>query len=503
MCGIIGAYGPYHEDLDPALRAMVHRGPDGTHIKRLHNTTLGHTRLAIIDLEGGDQPISTPDGQRWVICNGEFYNFPQLRPHFPDYPYQTYSDTEIILPLYERYGVDAVRHLDGMFAFALIAEDDILLARDPLGIKPLYYGWSGETLLFASEIKSIQGRVDAVLEFPPGHFYSGKTGMVRYYDVAHVGATAPLRYEGHASIGDIRDSLTQAVRKRLMSDVPLGVYLSGGLDSTIVASLVAQDMGNVHSFSVGVATSQDLEYARRAAKAIGTQHHEYVYTEREMLEALPDIIYHLESFDPTLVRSAIPNYFLSRLTAEHVTVVLMGEGADELYAGYHYLKDVPDEALQDELVHLTGELYSCNLRRADRMTMAHSLEGRVPFLDTDFIATSFAVPNAQKIYGEQKIEKWALRKAFEGVIPDEVTWRIKSQFAEGAGSISFMEAHAEQTISDETFLSERASIHAEHGYDIRNKEELLYYRHYADHFDHTTAALVKPWRGHYAEGGNV
>lgn len=500
MCGIAGSYGETSDGLSAVLRSLEHRGPDGNGVKHLFNGTLGHTRLAIIDVEGGDQPLVSQDDRHWLVANGEIYNHRELRSRFPDYDFTTDSDSEVILALYERYGVDAAEHLDGMFAFALVDGDEFYMARDPIGIKPLYYGWAGKTLHFASELKALQGKVDEIIEFPPGHWYSSKHGMNRYYDLGKVGTDALKQVRRNpASIADVRESLTKAVRKRLMADVPVGVYLSGGLDSTIVAALVAQELPDVHSFAVGVEHSEDLRHAREAAKQLGTQHHEYVYTLDEMLEHLGDVIYHLESFDPLLVRSAIPNYFLARMTREYVTVVLTGEGADELYAGYHYLKKhlrQSPERLHDELIHLTGTLYNCNLQRCDRMTMAHSIEGRVPFLDTEFIATSFAVPVDYKIHGTDEVEKWALRKAFEDIVPSNVAWRVKEQFSKGAGSSDMMIEYAETHISDEEFAAETQQIKAESGHDITSKEMLLYYREFAKYFDPKTAALVKLWAGH-------
>lgn len=495
MCGIAGVYGET-DDLEIPLRVMAHRGPDGQLIQQLPGGVIGHTRLAIIDVDGGQQPIPGT-GQRWLACNGEIYNAPQLRPQFPDYPFQTYSDNEIILALYDRYGVDAVRHLDGMFAFALADGDDILLARDPIGIKPLYYGWKHGTLHFASEIKAIQDRVERVEVFPPGHFYSSRTGFVRYYDLEQAG----LSGQGGDidPVQRIHDTLQTAVRKRLMADVPLGVYLSGGLDSSIIAALVAQDKPDLHSFAVGVEGSEDMHYARIMSRALGTQHHEYIYTSDEMIAALPDVIRHLESFDPSLVRSAVPNYFLSRMTAEYVTVVLTGEGADELYGGYHYLKQIrqqhDDDTVHREMLHLTASLHDCNLQRTDRMTMAHSLEGRVPFLDTDFIDLAFSIPVEAKIHGPQAVEKYALRQAFTGIMPDEVVWRVKKQFSQGAGSSEMFAVIADEQISDNDFVRETQTIHTETGYNIPDKETLLYYREYASHFDPQVAPQINLWRG--------
>ena len=495
MCGIVGAYGSSNSDLSASLRALTHRGPDGNGIRQHNSSLLGHTRLAIIDVDHGEQPLCDSTGKVWLVVNGEIYNHHELRAQFTDYPFQTYSDSEAILPLWQKHGVQVASMLDGMFAFALLDDNDhFYMARDPLGIKPLYYGFKDGRLHFSSEIKAIKDEVDEVLDFPPGHWYSSKYGLVKYYDVADAAAKP---HDRPKTIADIREGLERAVRKRLMSDVPLGCYLSGGLDSTIVTAIAKQHITDLHTFSVGVEGSKDIAHARAAAKALGTIHHEYIYDQEEMLEALPEIIYYLESFDPSLVRSAVPNYFLARMTREHVTVVLTGEGADELYAGYHYLKkhNTSDEDLNNQLVNLTKTLYNCNLQRCDRMTMAHSIEGRVPFLDTEFIEMSFGVPRDQKISADG-VEKWALRKAFEDLVPDEVTWRVKEQFSKGAGSSHIFEQLAEQEISDDEFTREAQHVLEQTGTTIRTKEELLYHREFVNHFGMETTSVIQPWLGH-------
>lgn len=495
MCGIVGAHGTAtRQSFD--LSILKHRGPDHANLVQLQDMFLGHTRLSIVDVESGAQPLGSSDGRFQLICNGEVYNQAELRQQFPDYNFQTSSDNEVILPLYAKYGTDAIQHLNGMFAFVLYdtQTEQIYIGRDPIGIKPLYYGWKDKTLYFASELKALKPHLRHVQEFPPGHWYTHEEGLVCYYDLERVAADAVQQSE--PSIDEIREGLRDAVQRRLMADVPLGVYLSGGLDSTIVAALVAEANPDVHSFAVGVHGSDDLENARRAAEALGTQHHEYVYTLEEMLEALPEIIYHLESFDPSLVRSAIPNYFLARMTRQYVTVVLTGEGADELYAGYHYLKAITDETgLRAELVKLTSTLYNCNLQRCDRMTMAHSIEARVPFLDTDFIHLSMRVRKNRKIAPDSNTEKWVLRKAFEGIVPQHVAWRTKEQFSKGAGSSEMLMAVAEERYDDATFRTEQRRVTDAVGRDIHSKEMLLYFHLFEQHFGTHFAELVQVWVG--------
>lgn len=498
MCGIIGTYGNASQNLNSALDAMSHRGPDGRNIVYRDESMLAHTRLAIVDVEGGQQPLIGADDRHLMVCNGEIYNHQILRSQHTAYPFKTRSDNEIILALYAEYGPEAVTYLDGMFAFALVDEEKgLLLARDPLGIKPLYYGRQNGALYFASEIKGLQGYVDSIHEFPPGHWYTSADGFVQYYDVPTVADQARKNTASDKlpSLNKIRDTLQQAVRKRMMSDVPLGVFLSGGLDSSIVSAMVCADMLGVHSFSVGMEGSGDAHFAHQVADFLGTQHHEYIFTVDEMVEILPDVIYHLESFDPPLVRSAIPNFFLTRLATEHVTVVLSGEGADELFSGYHYLKDIDGDALHGTLVEITSALHNCNLQRLDRMAMAHSLEGRVPFLDMDFVALSFAVPISQKIRGSQNIEKWALRKACEDLLPEDIVWRTKEKFSEGAGSAYAMAQIAEQEIDDHTFADDAKQVFEETGYRLRTKEELYYYRIFREFFGPNITSLVGKWPG--------
>ncbi len=494
MCGIFGAYGKSQIYIEDRLHLLTHRGPDHLDVVQLNNVTLGHTRLAIVDVKHGHQPLQSPDGRYTLICNGEIYNHEEMRLLLRDYPFQTDSDSEVIIALFHRYGAQAVEKLDGMFGFALFdqVEDSILLARDPIGIKPLYYGWRGETLYFASEIKTLHNIVDSLHEFPPGHYYHNGE-FVQYYDLTELPKATP--HDPPPSFRDIRDSLAQAVRKRLMSDVPLGVYLSGGLDSTIISALVAQEKPDVHSFAVGVKGSKDIDNARQAAEILGTNHHEYIYTVEEIRDVLPQVIYHLESFDPSLVRSAIPNYFLARMTREFVTVVLTGEGADELYAGYHYLKQLDDHRLDDELVKLTAKLYNCNLQRCDRMTMAHSIEARVPFLDTEFIELSMRIPRSDKIHPETQTEKWALRQAFRDILPEHVAQRKKEQFSHGAGSNHILHAIAEERFSDEAYRSQSSLIQDQTSIAITSKEMLLYYREFDKSFASTAASLVSLWQG--------
>jgi asparagine synthase (glutamine-hydrolysing) len=489
MCGIAGAYGKNWKYVYQALDLIAHRGPDGRAVTYIPNGYLAHTRLSIVDVEGGRQPIPGSEPSSWLICNGEIYNHPELRQRYADYPYQTNSDSEDILAVYAQHHETTTAELEGMYAFAIVEGNQLFLARDPLGIKPLYYGSDRTTFYFASEIKALQDIVVDVQEFPPGYVYSNRHGFVQQYDLPAV--VEAIKPSPAITPMDVRQQLQRAVHTHLMSDVPLGVFLSGGLDSSIIAALVKQEIPDLHSFSVGLEGSEDLMFARQMARHLGTQHHEYVYTQAEMIAVLPEVIYYLESFDPALVRSAVANYFLARLASQYVKVILSGEGADELYSGYSYLKDIETaQALHRELVETTTELHNRNLQRLDRMTMAHGLEGRVPFLDRQFVEFSFAVPTDLKLYGSQAIEKWILRKAFEDLLPSEVVWRTKQKFAEGAGSAHIFEQLADVEITDEQFRIEAHHIFEETRHRIRSKEALYFYRVFRRFFKPSVVPLV-------------
>ncbi|MCE7985146.1 MAG: asparagine synthase B [Caldilinea sp. CFX5] len=489
MCGIAGSYPQLAPAAVEALVAQLHhRGPDGHGLVNLAAGSLGHTRLAILDIGGGHQPMHHE--QVSISFNGEIYNHRALRQQYlADEPLQTCTDTEVILRLYAKLGTDCVALLDGMFAFAILGGDDLFLARDPLGIKPLYTGLGSDgTRYFASEIKALAQVTDAIEAFPPGHWYHSKLGWQRYYTIQteaaqHNAATNAAtdtseRYPCEAAaLPVIRATLRDAVQKRLMADVPLGVSLSGGLDSSIVALLAREEMAQLHTFAVGVEGSSDLAAARTVARFLGTTHHEYCYTEEEMQAALPEVLFYLESFDPALVRSAIPNYFLARLAADHVKVFLTGEGADELYAGYDYLGRRTDPAaLHEELLHITGALHNTNLQRADRMSMAHGLEARVPFLDVQSVGLALGLPAAWKTHSKTRHAKALLRQAFAADLPPAIVNRPKEKFSQGAGSSHLLAQQAATTISDAEFVAEQQRLATEWNYRLPGKEALYYYK---------------------------
>lgn len=515
MCGIAGAWGDVNtETIKAMMNDLTHRGPDdeglcihqsGQHL--LGQATFGHRRLSIMDPEGGMQPFQ--DGAVALISNGEFYNWRALREQLePDTTFHTTSDAEVAFQLLNHHGQGAVPNLDGMFAFAYAKDDEFILARDPIGIKPLYYSRKGEAVYFASEMKALTRLNSPIETLEPGTVYSHKTGKRRYYDVpfyeqttleAALKADAPLLTDTDEAASELRKTLENAVVKRLMSDVPLGAFLSGGLDSSIIAAIAKKHMGELHTFSVGLEGSPDLAAARHVSKYLDTIHHEYVFTQDEVRTALPEIMYALESFDQDLVRSVIPTHFTARLAAEHVKVILTGEGADELFAGYTYYKDYQDmDALQRELHRSIGAMHNVNLQRVDRITMLHSIEGRVPFLDTTMIDLAMRIPADLKLRahkdGEPKVEKWILRQAFSDMLPHEIVWRDKAQFDEGSGTTDMLNdlIAAETAKFDSQVFSQKRPEAA-----LRSPEEAYYYSIFEQAF--SKPELLLPNIGRWAQ----
>ncbi len=467
MCGITGIWGAVDvKTVEAMMEGLGHRGPDdrGVFSSPAGGGVLGHTRLSIMDPEKGHQPLFSEDRKKAIVANGEIYNFPQLLPELAKrHQFSTKNDSEAIVHLYEERGTDTVSRLDGMYAFLIADGADLFAARDPIGIKPLYYGKRGGDLLFASEIKALSPYCDTVHEFPPGTWYHSQRGFEAFYTVPEI---EPEDLTAEACVRLIRETVERSVVKRLMSDVPVGAFLSGGLDSSIIAAVARKHLPELHTFSVGTEGSRDIEAARVVARHIGSIHHEYLLTEQEIREKLPEIIYALESFDQDLVRSAIPCYFTSRLAAEHVKVILTGEGADELYAGYTYYKDIDDPGtLNRELRRSVSSLHNINLQRVDRMTMAHSIEGRVPFLDLESISLGQRIPPELKLSGNNRIEKWILRKAFEDLLPPEIAWRVKEQFDEGSGVAALQERSVPGKNNGRV---------AEQGIKLRSAEEAAY-----------------------------
>jgi asparagine synthase (glutamine-hydrolysing) len=446
------------------------------------DNVFGHTRLSIVDVSGGRQPILADGGEAGIICNGEIYNFLELRQKLMSrYPFKTNSDSEAALHLYREKGPECVRELDGMFALVIFAAEDYMLARDPLGIKPLYYGYLGNNLYFASELSAMSlAGVEVAHEFPPGHYYTPNRGFVEYYRVPEVQDEVITEVEEACQL--IRATFKRAVNKRLLADkeIHLGSFCSGGLDSSLIAAIAAEEIPHLHTFAVGMenhngTVSDDLKAARIVADHIGSTHHELVFTEEQYYEALPTVIKKLESYDPSLVRCAVPCYFTCKLAAEHVTVVLTGEGADEIFAGYHYLKRLPKDAINTEVRRNLCSLHNINLQRADRIGMYFSLELRVPFLDLSMIELAMNIEPGMKIrqIRGNSVEKWILRKAFEGTgyLPADILWRYKVQYTQGAGCESLGEKLAEREISNQEYQR----IKDENPGAIINSREAAYY----------------------------
>jgi asparagine synthase (glutamine-hydrolysing) len=475
MCGIAGALNqPASENVKRMVEKIIHRGPDGNGVQNFERGTLGHARLAILDVEGGIQPMGYED--TWIAFNGEIYNYRELqKKYLPEQKLNTHSDTEVLLHLYRKLGVDFVYLLDGMFAFAIYQNGEYFMARDPLGIKPIYYsaGTDGVTY-FASEIKALQGLATSVYEFPAGYWMHSQAGFHCHYDIHST--IEPFEGSEADALPLIKSTLREAVIKRLLADVPVGVSLSGGLDSSIVSLLACEGTEQLHSFAVGVEGSEDLAAAQQMSEFLHTKHHQLIYNAEDMVKALPKVLYYLESFDPALVRSAIPNYFLAKLTSDHVKVFLTGEGADELYAGYEYLVNFTDPvALQNEMLYIVQSLHNTNLQRADRMSMAFGLEARVPFLDVKSVAVALGFPPAWKLHNE-RVPKHLLRQAFAADLPENIVNRPKQKFSKGAGSSDLISEIANREISESEFVSEGRRLKNDWNYLLKNKEALYYYK---------------------------
>ncbi|MFV0436460.1 MAG: asparagine synthase B [Desulfopila sp.] len=483
MCGIAGCIGANDTaTVNRMLDALPHRGPDDRGVHSHDHSVLGHTRLSIVDVAKGHQPILARQGRAGIIANGEIYNFEAIRRQLlGKYTFSTGSDSEVILNLFFEKGVDCVRDLDGMFAFALYDEERFMLARDPIGIKPLYYGYKDGNFYFSSELGAMSlAEVPEVHEFPAGHYYTPEDGFVRYYTVPRPRDYQISDPEHAAEL--IRATLAQAVKKRLLSDreIHVGAFCSGGLDSSLIAALAARDLPHLHTFAVGMKDergrdSDDLIAGRKAAAHIGSDHHEYLITEEEYYEVLPRVINKLETYDPSLVRCAVPCYFTCKLAADFVTVVLTGEGADEVFAGYHYMKRFAADQLNPEARRLLEGVHNINLQRADRMGMLFSLELRVPFFDASMIDLAMQISPELKIKSEngEKIEKWILRQAFAGsaLLPEEILWRYKVQYTQGAGCEGLGERLAARSLSD----GDVQRIKEENPRAVINSKEAAYY----------------------------
>ncbi|WP_306117820.1 MULTISPECIES: asparagine synthase (glutamine-hydrolyzing) [unclassified Roseitalea] len=453
MCGFVCLWNVGDEALAGTMIARIaHRGPDAVEIARLPGApvVMAHCRLSIIGTQDGAQPIHQTDDL--LVVNGEIYNHADLRAILGESAFETESDSETILHLFRSGASRWIARLDGMFAFVLATRGRIIAARDPLGIKPLYMARIGEGLAFASELKAFDGiAVDAVEAIGPGTLFDSRDGWRHWYRTPHGAAEIDPDLDIERTAHELRLVLIEAVAKWMVADVEVGSFLSGGLDSSIIAA-IAQNVrqqagkGPLKTFSVGMAGSPDLIAARAVAEHIGSDHAEYAFTAEDVAANLGHVIYHLESADVDLVRSAIPTLFAARLARQKVKAVLTGEGADELFAGYAYHHGYVDDprALADELTRSLGTMHNINLQRVDRVTMAEGLEARTPFLDRDFIDFAQSVPAALKLRRTdprarestgETTEKWILRKACADLLPAELVWRKKAQFDEGSGTV--------------------------------------------------------------------
>jgi asparagine synthase (glutamine-hydrolysing) len=506
MCGILAIIGKGKEEaiVKQLSKRMSHRGPDE---RDIHLTEKGHflahERLSIIDLHTGKQPIQGTS-TAWMVHNGEIYNHQELRDGIlKDHSFRTTSDSEVIVHLYEKFGYDFCQHLDGMFAFVVIDGDDYIAGRDPLGIKPLYYGLDERgRMYFASEMKAIADQCKTFSTFPPGHYYTPETGFVKYYQPQWEDESLAVE---ELDLEALRESLTQSVKKRLMSDVPIGVLLSGGLDSSLtsaIASRLMKEMGQpLHSFSIGLdADAPDAEAARKVAAFLGTEHHEIHFTVEQGIEILEQLIWHLETYDVTSVRASTPMYFLSKAIREKgIKVVLSGEGADEIFGGYLYFRNAPSQLeFQRETIERVQKLFTADLLRADKSTMAHGLEARVPFLDKAFLELAIKIKPEEKMpQTYHGIEKYILRKAFDTpeqpYLPAEVLWRQKEQFSDGVGYnwINRLIDYCSAQVTEEQ-LEKAATLYP---YNTPLTKEAYFYRSiFHKHFPQTAAAqTVRKW----------
>ncbi len=516
MCGIVGIFNV--KEQTPALRQKAlsmskkirHRGPDWSGIYCGGRAVLTHERLSIVDPESGSQPLFSPDGRQVLAVNGEIYNHKDLRRRFSGrYKFQTGSDCEVILALYKEKGVAFLEDLSGIFAFALydIDTDSFLIARDPIGVIPLYIGYDTDgTVCVASELKALEGQCERYEPFLPGHYYwSREPGMKRYYHRDWMDYDAVK--DNPASSEDIRQALRSAVKRQLMSDVPYGVLLSGGLDSSVVSAIAERFSENriedddksrawwprLHSFAVGLKGAPDLAKARIVADHIGTVHHEINYTIQEGLDAIRDVIYFIETYDVTTVRASVPMYLLARvIKSMGIKMVLSGEGADEIFGGYLYFHRAPSaREFHEETVRKLSKLYMYDCLRANKSLSAWGVEGRVPFLDKEFLDVAMRTNPSAKMCPGATMEKKILREAFSDMLPSEVAWRQKEQFSDGVGYswIDTLKKITAEAVSDEQFA------HAAERFPVNPplcKEEYFYRSIFEEHFPSRSAALSVP-----------
>lgn len=512
MCGIVGIFNI--RDGVGALRAKAlkmsakirHRGPDWSGVYAGKSAILAHERLSIVDPESGRQPLFSPDAKQILAVNGEIYNHQSIRKRYAGkYEFGTQSDCEVILPLYREKGVDFLEDISGIFAFALYDEekDDFLIARDPIGVIPLYIGYDTDGKVYvASELKALEGFCETYEPFLPGHYYLGSEGkMVRWYKRDWMNYDAVK--DNSASVEVVREGLMDAVKRQLMCDVPYGVLLSGGLDSSVISAIAEKysamriESGDtdrawwprLHSFAVGLQGAPDLAKAREVAEFIGTVHHEINYTIQEGLDAIRDVIYYIETYDVTTVRASTPMYLLARfIKSMGIKMVLSGEGADEIFGGYLYFHKAPSaKDFHEETVRKLGKLHWYDCLRANKSLSAWGVEGRVPFLDKEFLDIAMRLNPEAKMCPGKTIEKKIVREAFSDMLPDSVAWRQKEQFSDGVGYswIDTLKNMTSKAVTDEQMA------HAAERFPINtplNKEEYYYRSIFAEHFPSDSSA---------------
>ena len=516
MCGIVCAFDLKEspETLRPQLLEMSkkirHRGPDWSGIYSDKKVIMSHERLAIVDPASGQQPLFSEDKKLVLAANGEIYNHRELRKQFEGtYNFQTASDCEVILALYKEKGVGFLDELNGIFGFALydVEKDEYFIARDHVGIIPLYIGWDQNgTFYVASELKALEGVCTKIELFPPGHYMSSKDGQfVKWYHREWRDYEAVK--ENQTSIAEVKKALEDAVHRQLMSDVPYGVLLSGGLDSSVTSAIAkkyaqkrieSDDKSEawypqLHSFSVGLEGSPDLAAAKKVADHIGTIHHEIKFTIQEGLDAIKDVIYNIETYDITTIRSSTPMYLMARvIKSMGIKMVLSGEGADEIFGGYLYFHKAPNaEEFHEETVRKLEKLHMYDCLRANKSLMAWGIEGRVPFLDKEFIDVAMRLNPKDKMINGERMEKWIIRKAFEDLLPESVAWRQKEQFSDGVGYdwIDTLKEVVDKEVTDEQLANAKFRFPIQ---TPQNKEEFYYRAIFEGHFPSDAAALSVP-----------
>ena len=516
MCGIVCAFDlkQKSDDLRPQILEMSkrirHRGPDWSGIFSNDKALMGHERLAIVDPTSGNQPLFSEDGRYVLAANGEIYNHKELRQQFEGkYKFKTASDCEVILALYQEKGPAFVDEMNGIFGFAIYdtQEDTYFVARDHMGIIPLYMGWDQHgTFYVASELKALEGVCTKIELFPPGHYLcSSDEAPVQWYTRDWMEFDQVK--DNTTSIDDIHDALAAAVRRQLMSDVPYGVLLSGGLDSSVTSALAklyaskrvesddkqAAWWPQLHSFSVGLEGSPDLAAAQKVADHIGTVHHEIKFTIQEGLDAIRDVVYNLETYDITTIRASTPMYLMARaIKSLGIKMVLSGEGADELFGGYLYFHKAPTaKDFHEETVRKLDKLHQYDCLRANKSLAAWGIEGRVPFLDKAFMDVAMRINPKDKMINQERMEKWVVRKAFEKYLPESVAWRQKEQFSDGVGYnwIDTLKEVVEAAVSDEQMANAQYRFPKQ---TPQNKEEFFYRSIFEEHFPSETAALCVP-----------